>query len=70
MLASMKKRGKVMLLTTKKSRVWTTSRTLDKDGNMLKVICVRLFKEIRRLNEYFTVQKKEYKTSKDNIIKE
>ena len=69
MLASMKKRGKVMLLTTKKSRVWTTSRTIDNDGSMFKMIAIRVIKELKRINEYFTVQKKPYKTPESNIIK-
>ena len=70
MLASMKRRGKVMLITSRKSRVWTSSRTLDKDGNMLKMIMKRLIKELKRINEYFTKQKKGYKTREENIIKE
>jgi len=70
MLASMKKRGKVLLITSKKSRVWTTSRTLDNDGSMFRMIMIRVIKEIKRLNEYFTVQKKGYITRDENKIKE
>jgi glycosyltransferase involved in cell wall biosynthesis len=58
---AMKKHGKLVLVKSKKSRVWTITRTIDYDGSMLNAIAVRAKKEIMRFKEYFVPQKGEYK---------
>jgi glycosyltransferase involved in cell wall biosynthesis len=58
---AMKKHGKLVLVKSKKSRVWTITRTIDYDGSMLNAIAVRAKKEIMRFKEYLAPQKGEYK---------
>lgn len=58
---AMKKQGKLVLVKSKKSRVWTITRTIDYDGTMFNAIMVRAKKEILRFKEYLAPQKGNYK---------
>lgn len=51
----------------KHSRVWTGSRTLDVDGNIVRMIFKRIIKEFKRIKEYFTTAK-EYPDQEHNMI--
>jgi len=57
---AMKKHGKLFLVKSKKSRVWTITRTIEYDGSMFHAIVVRAKKEISRFTEYFRPQKEDY----------
>ena len=58
---AMKKHGKLVLVKSKKSRVWTITRTIDYDGSMFNAILVRATKEVKRFKEYLAPQKGDYK---------
>lgn len=58
---AMKKHGRLVLVKSKASRVWTITRTIDYDGSLLNAIFVRAWKEIRRIKEYLVPQKGDYK---------
>ncbi len=57
MVLAMKRFGKVTMIKSSASRIWTTARTLDRDGNLLSMIWKRLMKEISRLHFYFSPSK-------------
>lgn len=57
MVLSMKRYGRVKMVKTNNSRIWTTARTLDRDGTFSKMIAKRVKKEISRLPFYFTPSK-------------
>lgn len=58
--------GRVVRVRDKSCNVWTSTRTLDKEGSLLKAFVKRLFIEITRLNQYFTTMKAHNtKTSKN-----
>jgi len=57
---AMKKHGKLVLVKSKKSRVWTITRTIEYDGSMINAIIVRAKKEISRFTEYLKPQKGDY----------
>jgi glycosyltransferase involved in cell wall biosynthesis len=48
------KYGKVELVRFGESRVWTSNRTLERDGNMLKALKKRILREFARFDKYFT----------------
>jgi glycosyltransferase involved in cell wall biosynthesis len=48
------KYGKVKLVRFKDSRVWTSDRTLEKEGSLFKVIQRRTLRELARFDKYFT----------------
>lgn len=68
MLLGLKEFGSVKLVANKKAYVYTTSRTLDGDGNFFSMIMLRLVREFRRFNIYFSKQK-EYKDQDYNLMK-
>ncbi|MFD1817219.1 Glycosyl transferase family 2 [Pseudarcicella hirudinis] len=45
--------GKVVQVKDRDARVWTGTRTLDKDGSFFKMVSIRIVKEIKRIFEYF-----------------
>lgn len=57
MVLAMKRYGHVKMVTSGNSRIWTTARTLDRDGNFLQMVWKRLRKEVSRLSFYFTASK-------------
>jgi glycosyltransferase involved in cell wall biosynthesis len=46
------KYGKVTQIKDKNIRVWTGTRTLDKDGSIFKALKVRVIKELKRATDY------------------
>ena len=68
MALALKKFGKIERISAFKARIWTSSRTLDADGNLFSMIAKRITRELKRVKEYFTVQKGEYKLKKENSI--
>jgi glycosyltransferase involved in cell wall biosynthesis len=69
MAQALKKYGKIQMVKNEKARIWTSSRTLDADGSFFPMVLKRVFRESRRVREYMNVQKGEYKTKQENIIK-
>jgi glycosyltransferase involved in cell wall biosynthesis len=57
MILAMKPRGTIKMVKSSGSRIWTTARTLDRDGSFLNMVSKRVFKEFRRLHFYFTPYK-------------
>lgn len=57
MVLAMKKSGKIKMVKSNASRIWTTARTLDADGSFVKLISKRVIKECSRLSFYFTSYK-------------
>ncbi len=57
MVLAMKRFGKVKMVKSGDSRIWTTARTLDRDGSFLQLIGKRVRKEISRLHFYFIPSK-------------
>ncbi|MBX2966274.1 MAG: glycosyltransferase family 2 protein [Cyclobacteriaceae bacterium] len=49
--------GKVNMLRGFKNRVWTTTRTLDKEGSFVRSLIVRVLLELTRFTGYFTKMK-------------
>ena len=61
MAFALKKYGRLVLVKSSKSRVWTITRTIDYDGSLLKAIWVRASREFKRIGEYLAPQKGNYK---------
>lgn len=60
------KYGRIKLVRSNKSRVWTKARNLEKDGGLLAAIVKRIFREAFRLSKYFkTPLPHDTKTSKN-----
>lgn len=57
MVLAIKRFGYVKMVKSGDSRIWTTARTLDRDGNFLQMIAKRLKREFSRLHFYFTTSK-------------
>ncbi|MFN8153243.1 MAG: glycosyltransferase family 2 protein [Bacteroidia bacterium] len=57
MVLAIKRFGYVKMVKSGGSRIWTTARTLDRDGNYLQMIGKRLRREFSRLHFYFTTAK-------------
>lgn len=57
MVLAMKRFGNVKMVKSGQSRIWTTARTLDRDGSFMQLIGKRVKKEISRLHFYFTPSK-------------
>ncbi len=57
MALAMKRFGKVKMVKSSGSRIWTTAKTLDRDGSFLKLIGKRFIKEISRIQFYFVSSK-------------
>ena len=67
MLLELKKFGKVVFYQGKKIRAWTSARTLVADGSFSQMIWKRVKREFKRINEYFTSNKKDYTNKESNI---
>ncbi|MFW6019728.1 MAG: glycosyltransferase family 2 protein [Bacteroidales bacterium] len=62
---ALSKHGQLILLKNRDARIWTTTETLNRDGNLNRVIGKRIRREWNRLGEYFQKQKGEYKEVED-----
>ncbi|MFO8054489.1 MAG: glycosyltransferase family 2 protein [Bacteroidales bacterium] len=62
---ALSKHGKLVLVNDSGARIWTTTETLNKDGNFLQMIIKRIRRELKRSKEYFVKQKTEYKEVED-----
>lgn len=67
MLLGLKKYGKLHFILENNSRAWTSSRTLDSDGNLFQMVTKRIIRESKRIKEYFTTAKT-YKDQDHNLI--
>ncbi len=68
MALALKKYGKIKRVNIPQARVWTSARTLDADGNYFFMIMKRVLRELKRIKEYFTVQKGGYEMNEQNMI--
>lgn len=68
MAFALKKHGKLKFVNTMKARVWATTRSLDKEGDLFTIILQRIKKEASRIKEYFSSEKKGYTDREDNLI--
>ncbi len=57
MVLAMKRYGNIKMIKSGSSRIWKTTRTLDRDGHLAQMIWKRVKKEISRLHFYFTTSK-------------
>jgi len=57
MVLAMKRFGDIKMVRSGDSRIWTTARTLDRDGSFVKMIGKRVRKEFSRIHFYFTPSK-------------
>ena len=57
MVLALKKFGSIKMIKSKKSRIWTTARILDRDGSFLIMVSKRVWKELKRLHFYFVPSK-------------
>jgi len=61
--------GKLLLVRSSDARMWTSSRRLLKDGNLLKAFIRRIQKESGRIFEYVFGPKKVKHTTDDLVVK-
>jgi glycosyltransferase involved in cell wall biosynthesis len=54
MVLAMKRFGYIRMVKSGDSRIWTTARTLDRDGNLMQMIWKRMRRELSRIHFYFT----------------
>ncbi|CAN5558630.1 glycosyltransferase family 2 protein [soil metagenome] len=54
MVLAIKSRGEIRMVKSRASRIWTTARTLDRDGSFVKMVSKRVWKEFSRIGFYFT----------------
>lgn len=67
MVMGLKQFGKIRLVLSPRVRIRSTSRTLDSDGSLWRMVTKRIGREIARLKAYFTTQK-EYKDQDYNKL--
>ncbi len=60
--------GKIAFINTRRSRIWTTTRSLDDQGNLFGMIGRKIAKESKRIQIYFTPAKKGYRDKEDNLL--
>jgi glycosyltransferase involved in cell wall biosynthesis len=68
MAFSLKKFGKILFINNSRARIWSTTRSLQDQGNLVTLVFKRLGKEFKRLSEYFTAEKVGYKDRDSNLI--
>ncbi|MCF8381288.1 MAG: glycosyltransferase [Bacteroidales bacterium] len=67
MAMGLKNFGKLRFISHKNSRAWTSSRTLDADGNITQMVMKRIVRELKRIKEYFS-SKESYADQDYNMI--
>jgi glycosyltransferase involved in cell wall biosynthesis len=68
MAFSLKKFGKIKFVNNRRARIWSTTRSLQNQGNLVTLVFIRLGKELKRLREYFVPEKVGYKDRDSNLI--
>ncbi len=69
MAFALKKYGKIQFINSSRSRIWTTTRSLDHQKGLFQMVFEKTKKELKRINVYFAPTKKVYKDRDENIIK-
>lgn len=69
MAFALKKYGKIKFINSSRSRIWTTTRSLDHQKGLLSMVLEKTRKEFKRINVYFFPTRKVYKDREENIIK-
>jgi glycosyltransferase involved in cell wall biosynthesis len=69
MAFNLKKFGKIKFINNSRARVWSTTRSLQDQGNLITLVFKRLGKEFNRFREYFIAEKVGYKDRESNLIK-
>ncbi len=60
MAYALSKKGKIKYLTSNKSRIWTGTRSLQREGNIISNIISKVWKELKRSKEYLFKEKNDY----------
>ena len=68
MAFALKQYGKIRYINSSRSRIWTTSRSLDHQGNLIAMLLEKVKKEFKRFDVYLFPTKKGYKDREENII--
>lgn len=69
MAFALKKYGKIKFINSSRSRIWTTSRSLDHRKSLPTMLLEKIRKEFGRLHVYLIPTRKGYKDREENIIK-
>jgi len=69
MAFALKKFGKIRFLNIKKTRTWTTTRSLENVNNIFFLVLLRLKKDFKRFLEYLKPERVGYKDRESNIMK-
>ena len=69
MAFALKKYGKIKYINSSRSRIWTTTRSLDHQPGLVSMVLEKTRKEFKRFNVYLFPTKKIYKDREENIIK-
>lgn len=68
MAYSLKKFGRIKFVNNRRARIWSTTRSLEDQGNLVSLVFKRLGKEFKRFSEYFISEKQGYKDRDSNLI--
>lgn len=68
MAFALKQYGKIKFLNNSRTRIWSTTRSLETHGNLFSLVFIRLGKEFKRISEYFIPEKIGYKDRDSNLL--
>jgi len=69
MAFALKQYGKIKFINSSRSRIWTTTRSLDHQRSLLSMVLEKTRKELKRIHVYLFPTRKRYKDREENIIK-
>lgn len=69
MAFALKQFGKIKFINSSRSRIWTTTRSLDHQKSLLTMLLEKIKKEFGRIHVYLVPTRKGYKDREENIIK-
>ncbi|MBL7137183.1 MAG: glycosyltransferase family 2 protein [Bacteroidales bacterium] len=69
MAFALKQHGKIKFINSSRSRIWTTSRSLDHQQSLFAMVTEKFRKEFKRIHVYLFPTRKGYKDREENIIK-
>jgi glycosyltransferase involved in cell wall biosynthesis len=69
MAFALKQFGKIRYINSSRSRIWTTSRSLDHQGSLLAMVGEKIRKEFKRFHVYLVPTRTGYKDREENIIR-
>ncbi|MFH1297948.1 MAG: glycosyltransferase family A protein [Bacteroidota bacterium] len=69
MAFALKQYGRIKFINSSRSRIWTTSRSLDHQRSLYAMVIEKIRKEFKRIHVYLFPARKGYKDREENIIK-